>query len=85
MSKTKEAVLKFSENGSDGLQDCLKILIGRIFKYDDQDGSHTVKLLSIGSSGLATLIDRNKHTGEPLKSAKEYTVSLYDDGVLTYL
>lgn len=80
----KEAVLKFSEDASRKLQECLKASVGHIFRYEDQDGLHLVELLSIGPTGLATLIDRNKRTYAPLKDAVEYTVSLYDDGVLKY-
>jgi hypothetical protein len=83
--KGKLATLKVSESGLKVLKQTLSALTGSIFQYDDQDGSHRVILLDVGDAGLVTLIDCNKRTGGPLKGAVEYTVSLYDDGVLTYL
>jgi len=86
MAKAKKvATIKFSEDGVDGLADVLKGMIGRHFEYVDQDGRHFVELMGVHDSGLATLIDRNKKTGDALRNALPYTVSLYDDGVLTYL
>jgi hypothetical protein len=79
------ATIHFNEAGSEGLKNVLEGLVGRHFHYKDQDGCHHVELLSAGDSGLVTLIDRNKRTGEPLKDAIEYTVCLYTDGTLTYL
>lgn len=85
MGKDKLATIKFSEHGSKALKGILKDLTGSIFQYDDQDGSHRVMLLGVGDVGLVTLIDCNERTGGVLEGAVEYTVSLYDDGVLTYL
>jgi hypothetical protein len=85
MSKSKsKATLYFTEDGSYGLKDALEVLVGRHFDYKDQDGCHRVELLSVGSSGLVTLIDRNKD-GSEKRNAVEYTVCLYTDGSLTYL
>lgn len=85
MSKPLVATINFNEAGSEGLKGVLEGLVGRHFHYKDQYGCHYVELLSVGGSGLVTLIDRNKVTGKPLKDAVEYTVCLYTDGTLTYL
>ena len=81
----KVAILKFTEEGSLELMQVLHFLENSTFEYADQDGVHLVRLLSVIDHGLVTLIDLNKRTAKIKKGAVAYTVSLYDDGVLTYL
>jgi len=78
----KIATIKFTEGNEGSLSSVLKIMLGKTFKYEDQDGTHLVRLNAImPGAGCVELQDLNKKTFKPIRHP--YTVCLYMDGVLT--
>jgi hypothetical protein len=78
------ATINFSDRYESTLYQLLSDLGGIECLYIDKNGTHKVRILSVGRNGKVTLIDTNRY-GDSKSKAKPYEVCLYTDGILTLL